>query len=329
MFHFLGWWSLGIMLMSLGANLYMTKILSEIITIVGEEDKHKARDPYTRAVQHCLGIIPKRISQIFLYTFTICVTTVYLLISTELLVSFFQEFLPNLQTHYGFRFWLCVITAFLIPISWFGSPSDYWMVALFAVLTTTCAAILFTTNLFLHAPSNLSKVPARKVTPITFFFGFGSILFGYCGVPFFPNIQSDMKDGTKMFKSSLVSYIIVAFIYIPVGLLGMTLLGDNVKPNIILNALDLSNVTDENLRGHLKRLGYAALVLLAGHFIFAYNLVFNNIAQEIEEKFKIKRGKNILIKKRVRLLDETVKKVVTVNVSICKGFEEERQDRVY
>ena len=286
----LGWWSIILIAISLLSNLYITKILAETITIIGEE-AHKTRDPYTRAVEYAYGKKAKIFSAFILQLFTICVTTVYLLLCTELFIMFFNEFIPSFTNSFGIRLWLCIIAAILIPVTWFGTPSDYWVLALFAMLTTIVAAVLFSTNLWLNHPSDISKVPVRKVTPISFFFGMGSILFAFCGIPFFPNIQSDMKDGKMVFKSAVISYIIIAAVYIPVGIFGIVLLGDNVNPNIIFNATNLSNCSDKYMKDVLKKLAYTALVLLAGHFLFAYNLIFNTLAQELEELLKIKRGK--------------------------------------
>ena len=40
---------------------------------------------------------------------------------------------------------------------------------------------------------------------------------------------------------------------------------------------------------------YIILVMFAGHFIFAYSLIFNVTAQEAEEYFQIPRGKNNIL----------------------------------
>ncbi|XP_047124758.1 uncharacterized protein LOC105843512 [Hydra vulgaris] len=284
-----GWWSISLMMISFFSNLFMTKILVEIITLIGEE-AHKTRDPYTRAVECAFGKKAKLISTFILHSYTIFVTTVYLLLSTELLIMFFDEFVPSMTTTLGLRLWLCIVVVILIPITWLGTPNDYWVIALGASLTIICAAILVSTSLLLNPPSDISKVPVRNVTPVTFFFGMGSILFAFCGIPFLPNIQSDMKDGKLMFKSSVFSYVIVASVYIPVGILGIVLLGNNINPNVILNIVSQSlKLQNGYMKVVLKNLAYTALVLLAGHFLFAYNLIFNNLAQELEEIIKIKR----------------------------------------
>ncbi|XP_065653368.1 uncharacterized protein LOC136080521 [Hydra vulgaris] len=284
-----GWWSIGLMMFSLFSNLFMTKILVEIVALIGDE-AYKTRDPYTRAIECAFGKKVKFFSSIILHSLNISVTTVYLILSTELLIMFFDEFAPILTTTLGFRLWLCILVAILIPITWLGTPSDYWIVALFASFTTICSAILISTSLLLNRPSDISKVPVRNVTPVSFFFGMGSILFAFCGVPFLPNIQSDMKDGKMLFKSSIFSYVIVASVYVPIGILGIVLLGNNINPNVVMNVIDQSkSLQNVYLKGILKKLAYTALVLLAGHFLFAYNLVFNSLAQELEEILKIKR----------------------------------------
>ena len=102
-----------------------------------------------------------------------------------------------------------------------------------------------------------------------------------------------MTDQRMFSKAIKFSSVLVSLVYIPVALTGFLAYGDNIKDNIV------DNIFEEHSRGHgyisHRVICYIILVMFAGHFIFAYSLIFNVTAQEAEEYFQIPRGKNNIL----------------------------------
>ena len=44
-------------------------------------------------------------------------------------------------------YWILIVALLLIPMSWLGTPKDFWWTAIVASVTTTIAAVLIVINL--------------------------------------------------------------------------------------------------------------------------------------------------------------------------------------
>ena len=67
-----------------------------------------------------------------------------------------------------YRIWLVICTAFLLPLTWFGTPKNFWPVALIAILATTVACVLITVKIGVDFDG---VAPKRKVTLESFLSG--------------------------------------------------------------------------------------------------------------------------------------------------------------
>lgn len=254
-----------------------------------------SRTPFNAIIEFTLGRKAKIISVILLNAFSLCVSTIYLLISAELMSIVVSDLYPGFNVKTEFRLLLLIFSIFLIPISWLGTPKEYWGVALMATFSTVFAAVILVCILWIDSPENLSDVRQRNVTFETFFSGFGTIFFAFCGIPFFPNIQSDMRRQGDFPRAIYYGYMLIALVYIPVAMTGFLVLGNRVKGNIVYNIFTVHISTSGHSYLTHKILCYIILLLFAGHFIFAYNLVFNTSAQEAEEHLRIPRGRCYLL----------------------------------
>ena len=293
-----GWCGIVIILACWFGNTYVASLQAETYMLASEtNDKFKThiRHPYTAMVGLSLGKKMEFFSSVILNCLVLSSTTIYLILSSELALIFFNDFFPYLKSPYELRLTLVIVAIVLAPVTWLGTPRESWWVALTALLATLISAILFTTDLWLNRPNNLTQVPVRTVTANTFFFGVGTMLFAFTGVPLFPNIHSAMKIKAHFTKAIHISYACIAVIYFIVALSGMILLGDSIKGNIIMNAIESYHYSRNNKQCTGKVLSYTALILLSIHFIFAYNLIFNTLAQEIEERLAVPKGNKVYL----------------------------------
>ena len=283
------------MIMALMACMYMGTIHSEVMCNVSESYGRltQLRNPYSGVIEQTLGRSAKILSRGLLSALTICFNVVYLLISAEFIVIVVNDLFPSLKSVYEFRIWLLIFAICLIPMTWLGTPKEFWGVALGATLSMVTGSVLLVYIVWIDKNKNLSEVTQRDITVASFFTGFGTIFFAYNANPFYPNIQSDMTDQRMFSKAIKFSSVLVSLVYIPVALTGFLAYGDNIKDNIV------DNIFEEHSRGHgyisHRVICYIILVMFAGHFIFAYSLIFNVTAQEAEEYFQIPRGKNNIL----------------------------------
>ena len=288
-----GWYGIIVLVLCCVLSLYVALLQAESYMIAAERDakfKAELRHPYTALIGLTLGKRMEKCSLVLLNSLVLITTTAYMLIASELTLFFINEFFPGFNARYGIRIMLVILVVLLIPLTWLGTPKEYWGVALAASLTIVISAILIMINLWLNRPNDFAKVPRRTVTANTFFYGFGTFIFAFNAIPFIPNIHADMKIKGNIFKSILMSYMFSEIIYGTVAISGMLLLGDNIKGNVIMNTLQTYYSSSRNMQVTGKVLSYSALILLAGHFVFAYNLIFNIMAQEIEERLAIPKG---------------------------------------
>ena len=285
---------MGIILISLLGNIYISHKQAESLLLIGKIDSRyriNLRDSYTAIVEVSMGKRWKRVSAAVLYIETLCLITIYLLISSQLLVIFVGQFTSVLSGHESFRIWLLILAAFLMPLTWFGRPQEYWGVALAAIVTTVVSVIAILTKLWLDAPQDISVVKHRNVTVETFFLGMGTIFFAFTGVMYFPNIQSDMKKKSEFTKSAIVGYLLVVATYLPVALTGYLTLGGSIEGNILMNVLRHGEFEPTAARITIHHIfGNIAVLCLGFHFVCGYNLLLNPMAQEIEEALKIPKG---------------------------------------
>ncbi|CAG2178978.1 unnamed protein product, partial [Oppiella nova] len=118
---------------------------------------------------------------------------VYLLLCSELVESLTHTFLGKVT----FCDWILIIALLLIPLSWLGSPADFWPLAVGAIGTTILGLVLLMIEVGIDAPTHISHATYEAPTFSSFFLGFGTVVFAFGGAAAFPTFQNDMKDKTK------------------------------------------------------------------------------------------------------------------------------------
>ena len=92
----------------------------------------------------------------------------FILLASENFDALIKLNLHGVSEKNEYRIWLVICVAFVLPLTWFGTPKNFWPVALIAILATTVACVLITAKIgygFDGTP------PKRKITVKSFFAG--------------------------------------------------------------------------------------------------------------------------------------------------------------
>ncbi|CAL4068119.1 unnamed protein product, partial [Meganyctiphanes norvegica] len=192
--------------------------------------------------------------------------------STTVFAILAAQMLNSMVTDLSQCEWLLIVGAVLAPLTWFGTPKDFWQFSVGAVLATlTCVLIIFI-QLLVDESAGLHPEPEyRNPTLITFSLSFGSILFAFAGAKVFPTIQNDMANRSEFGKSVVLAFIVVTSLYLLVAVTGYATLGFGVKSNILLSLnQDSAAVT-------------VAKSLQIVNLVGTYILSFNTIGQALED----------------------------------------------
>ena len=94
--------------------------------------------------------------------------TVFLLLASENMNSLIDLNISSMSSKSEYRIWLLILTAGLLPLTWLGTPKNFWPVALFAIVATAVACLLVIIKLGIDF-NGIAK--DRKVTTSSFFSG--------------------------------------------------------------------------------------------------------------------------------------------------------------
>jgi len=101
-----------------------------------EEFQREIRDPYPSIGEKAVGRWG-RLTSVGCICFTLYgAGTVFIVLIAQLLGSLLEDFTHE---HLGLCQWMVIIAVFLIPLTWLGSPKDFWLIAVGALLSTVTA----------------------------------------------------------------------------------------------------------------------------------------------------------------------------------------------
>lgn len=128
---------------------------------------------------------------------------VYLLLCSELMESLTHTYLKYIT----FCDWILILALLLLPLTWMGSPADFWPLAVGAIGTTLIGLVLLMFEIVKDSPEYLPKATYSAPTFNGFFIGFGIIVFAFGGAAAFPTFQNDMRDKTKFPIAVVIGFI--------------------------------------------------------------------------------------------------------------------------
>ena len=167
-----------------------------------EEFRGQVRDPYPAIGEKAAGKLGRIVS-------VVCITLtlygggcVFIVLISQLLGSLLEA----AGLHLSLCVWMVIVAVILIPLTWMGTPKDFWGIAVFALVSTMLACLLIVINCVmtgLHIPSEDKNFPPPSVTGS--FEAFSSIMFAYAGASTFPTIQADMRDRGKFIYAAILA----------------------------------------------------------------------------------------------------------------------------
>lgn len=234
------------------------------------EHRKSTRNPYAIIAQKAVGSWGSIVVSYCIKITLFGAGTVYLLLAAEIIQELLISIIPAMSSCSYF----IIISICLIPPMWLGSPKEFSLVGMGAILTTVMACILIFVQILIDGQNSNFKVEHKIHGFHDFFLAFGTLLFAFGGASTFPTIQNDMEDKNQFTKSVSIAFFIILLLYLPVSAGGYFVYGELVGSNIILSLSKTSLV-------------FASNILMAAHLIFAFLIVVNPVCQEFEETFKI------------------------------------------
>jgi len=167
--------------------------------------------------------------------------------------------------------WMVLVAVGLTPLTWMGTPKDFWLIAVGALVTTVTACTLIVVESCIHGITTTDEIEFKPATLDGCFKAFGSIMFAFAGASTFPTIQADMRDRKKFHISACIAMAILFLIYFPMAAAGYFSYGKDVADNVVLS---LS-------QNGWKRITVEVMLLL--HLISAFPIITNPPAQYFEQ----------------------------------------------
>ncbi|XP_066955144.1 uncharacterized protein [Macrobrachium rosenbergii] len=227
------------------------------------EYQRACRKPYPAMAYRTLGMPGWHFVNVMQCVTLFGVSIVTILLSGELLTYILTEYLPNLTV----CCWLVVVGCVMVPLSWFGSPKEFWQASVLALVATVAAIVVVIIKIIVDSPGGEPSYTTPSVS--SFFLGFGTIMFSYGGSVTFPTIQNDMSDRKKFPIAVVIAFVVLQILYLPVASLGYLEFGDSVTVNILLSVRGIS----------VKVIAVLMLINNA----FTYIIIVNPLSQSLEE----------------------------------------------
>ncbi|BFZ10134.1 hypothetical protein BsWGS_13173 [Bradybaena similaris] len=258
-------------------SAYTGMLLGKCWTLVmqrSQDYRQHFRYPYPAIGQVTFGKLGRLVVSCSINVTLFGVAVVFLLLASENL----QNMVKNAGKDISFCYWLIIVAGALCPVSWLGTPKDFWPIAVGAVVSTSIACCLILANI-VRDGQKLNPATYPQLEFDSFFMAFGTICFAFGGHPAFPTFQTDMKEPEKFGRAIFIAYFIVLLMYLPVAISGYTIYGAQAADNIL----------ESMSPGPML---YIVEVLITLHLFCSFIIVINPVCQETEELLRIPRHFN-------------------------------------
>jgi len=234
-----------------------------------EEFRGEVRDPYPAIAEKAVGRWGRIASLVAISLTLYGGGCVFIVLISQLLGSL----LAAAGLELSLCMWMVIVAVCLTPLTWMGTPKDFWPIAVGALITTCVACLLVIITCILDG-NKLEEKSFPAPTYDGLFKAFGSIMFAFAGASTFPTIQADMVDRSKFNYSAVIAMGVLFAIYFPMAAGCYFSLGDQVTPNIVLA-----------MSGGWERITVEIMLLL--HLVTAYPIITNPPAQFFEQMLNI------------------------------------------
>uniref|UniRef100_A0A6A7G403 Proton-coupled amino acid transporter 2-like n=1 Tax=Hirondellea gigas TaxID=1518452 RepID=A0A6A7G403_9CRUS len=230
-----------------------------------------ARQPYMEIADRAFGKHGRAITLFCVVASQFGGTTVFIILIAEMLNS--------LITAVSICEWVLIVGLLITPFTWLGTPNDFWIGPMIAVVSTVLACVVIIVQALLDAPDVGNMVQHVNPSVTSFALGFSSIAFAYSGVSVFPTIQNDMVDRTQFWKSIIIGFACILTLYIPVSSSGYAVYGTDVDTNILFSVPQGIAVT-------------MAMSLQIINLLGSYVIGFSTVTQATEDILNIPKNFN-------------------------------------
>ncbi|CAL4073596.1 unnamed protein product [Meganyctiphanes norvegica] len=265
-----GWAGLAMLTLFCGSVAFSGTRLSRSWLMMEErwpKYKNGVRQPYMEMAEKALGIHGRRLSYFGVFVTLGGGTTVYIILTAQFIRNQIPE--NTLST----CALVLIVGACLTPMTWAGTPKDFWQPTVLAVVSTVVAVVVIIIQILVDRDS-YPEPYYNHPTLATFSLGFGAIVFAFSGTSIFPSIQNDMKKKSDFWKSVVVAFAVIGSLYIPVAATAYAVIGSAVNNNVLLSVT----------HGWVVETAIALEVInLIGTFLVS----FNPVALAFEEMLKI------------------------------------------
>ncbi|EGT36173.1 hypothetical protein CAEBREN_12203 [Caenorhabditis brenneri] len=253
---------------------YTGYLLGKVWNKIMERNPHigVCRKPFPEMAKRTMGTNMQRFTSVLGNVTQFGVSVVYLLLSSNIIHYFLSHVL-----HIDSVSNCLVITAlaFLIwPFTLLASPGEFWVVIVFAMLTTVIAVVSIHTGIALDSSACFSAVSYPQTSSTSTVLSFGIFLFAFSGHYVFPTIQHDMKNPRDFTKSIIAGFFGVVVLYLPLCVFAFVVYGDSMAESVIYSIQSPS-------------LQLLANLMISFHCIMTLVIVINPLNQEVEHYAKI------------------------------------------
>ncbi|KAK7065257.1 hypothetical protein SK128_001565 [Halocaridina rubra] len=229
------------------------------------EYKKPVKQPYMEMAYKAMGIVGRRVALSAVLLNLYGSTTVFIILISEM-INAMNDTLATCEL-------VLIVGCGIIPLTWLGTPKDFWQTAIVAVVSTVVACATIIAEVIMERDEIIDPWYPNP-TIVSFSLGFAAILFAFGGAAVFPTVQNDMKDRSQFVTSVIVAFIIILCLYLPLAVTGYVVIGNDVTSNIFLSV---------NMGPIVK----IAISLQIVNLISSYIVSFNPVAQSLEENFNI------------------------------------------
>ena len=237
----------------------------------------KTRNPYALIGEKSFGQTGYAVAMLTLVIQLFGGAVVQLLLSAEMIKTLLQPLIQH-HVHLTFCEWIVISGLILLPLSFCGSPVDFSPIALFAMGSTSLAAVLILVACFTNPAQAVPEAsPSFNVSPLTVLLGIGSVCFSFSGAACMPTIHNDMKRKESFGFAVVLAYAVLILIYLPVSVVGYYQFGSETQSNIV-----------RNLSPSLLTTGIQGLI--AAHVLCAYLILLNPVNLNLENFLRIQHS---------------------------------------
>lgn len=270
-----GWLGIGMMVIFCVSVAFVGTRLGRCWIILEErwpeQYKSNVRQPYMDIAERSMGQTGRKITLWSVILNLYGSTTVHMILISEMLAAVVQQQTGECvltKCHV-----IIIVGVCLIPLTWLGSPKDFWQGSILAVVATIVAVVVIVIEIFVNG-EDIETPSYPNPTVASFSLGFGAILFAFGGAAVFPTIQNDMADRSQFWKSIILGFSGILSLYMPVALVGYIKIGDAVKSNILLS-VDMTNAV------------LVAICMEIVNLLCTFVISSNPVHQSIEELFHV------------------------------------------